>query len=207
MKQVKKVFFIALMIWIIYGVNSFATTGTITVEGARIRKEANTSADVVNVAYEGETVEIIEKSGEWYKVKYENSEGYIREDLMAVSGETEEKNNNEQEKINEAEASKEEEKQEETAQENVEEKKNIKSIEEKQIKKDIVRQNSSKPRPSFSSFICFDTLSRDIQCHILHLVIIIIKIRCRLWLIIYLTTVITGSNINTRRRSCVTYYR
>ncbi|MGN1301937.1 MAG: SH3 domain-containing protein [Clostridia bacterium] len=87
MHVVKKVFFIALMIWMLYFINSYATTGTITTEGARIRREANTSSDVITIVYNAETVEIIEKEGQWYKVKYGESIGYIREDLMNVDGE------------------------------------------------------------------------------------------------------------------------
>lgn len=89
MNVVKKVFFIALMIWMLFIVTSYAATGTINTEGARIRREPNTSSDVLTIAYNGETVEIIEKSGEWYKVTYGENTGYIREDLMKVEGEIE----------------------------------------------------------------------------------------------------------------------
>ncbi len=86
MKVVKKVFFIALMIFILCHAKTYAATGTIKTEGARIRQEANVSSEIITVAYEGETVEITEKSGDWYKVKYNDSIGYIRGDLMEVSG-------------------------------------------------------------------------------------------------------------------------
>ena len=84
---VKKVFLILLIIWLLYFVNSYAATGTITTEGARVRREANTESDIVTIVYNGETVEIIEKEGIWYKIKYGESIGYIREDLMNVEGE------------------------------------------------------------------------------------------------------------------------
>lgn len=85
MKVVKRVFFIALMIWMLLVINSYAGTATINTEGARIRREPNTSSDVLTIAYNGETVEIIEKSGDWYKIKYGESIGYIREDLLSIN--------------------------------------------------------------------------------------------------------------------------
>lgn len=91
MKVVKKVFFIALMIWLLSSIKSYASTGTINTEGARMRREPNTSADVLTIVYNGEKVELIEKSGEWYKVKYADNVGYIREDLLNVSEDIEQK--------------------------------------------------------------------------------------------------------------------
>ncbi|MBR6033715.1 MAG: SH3 domain-containing protein [Clostridia bacterium] len=90
MKVVKRVFFIALMIFVLCQVNSYAATGTVKSEGARMRAEANTSSDVVTLIEQGETVEIVEKNDDWYKVKYENSTGYIRGDLLEIMGEVEE---------------------------------------------------------------------------------------------------------------------
>ena len=90
MKVVKRVFFIALMIFVLCQVSSYAATGAVKSEGARMRAEANTSSDVVTLVEQGETVEIVEKSGDWYKVKYENNTGFIRGDLLEISGEVEE---------------------------------------------------------------------------------------------------------------------
>lgn len=92
MKVAKKVFFIVLMIWMLFNIKSYASTGTINTEGARMRREPNTSSDVLTIVYNGEKVELIEKSGEWYKVKYADNVGYIREDLLTASGDIEETN-------------------------------------------------------------------------------------------------------------------
>ena len=83
MNVIKKVFFIALMICTL-SVVSNASTGKINTDGARMRREPNTTSDVLTIVYSGETVEIIEKQGEWYKVKYGEHQGYIREDLMQI---------------------------------------------------------------------------------------------------------------------------
>ena len=50
----------------------FAATGTITVAGARLREEANTESNILTKIYQGEQVEILEKNGDWYKVKYKS---------------------------------------------------------------------------------------------------------------------------------------
>jgi cell wall-associated NlpC family hydrolase len=90
MNVIRKVFFIALMIWMLYYVAVSATTATIDTEGARIRKSPNTESEIVTIAYKGEKVEIVEKQNEWYKVKYGNSQGYIREDLLKLDEQQEE---------------------------------------------------------------------------------------------------------------------
>ena len=87
MKQIKNVFFIALMIWLLCSIDSNAATGKVTTEGTRIRKEANTSSVVLAEVNNGETIEVIAKDGEWYKVKYNEEIGYIRNDLIEVNDE------------------------------------------------------------------------------------------------------------------------
>lgn len=59
-----------------------ANTGKIIVETAKLREEANTEAKVLELASMGEEVEILEETEEWYKVKYKNITGYIRNDLI-----------------------------------------------------------------------------------------------------------------------------
>lgn len=84
MKVMKKTFLIALMIWALWTLSSKAATGIITTEGVNIRREANTTSEVLTIAYEGETVEVLEEQDGWYKVRYGEYEGYIRSDLLQV---------------------------------------------------------------------------------------------------------------------------
>lgn len=57
---------------------SFATTGTITVDTLRARKTPSTSSDVLRNLDSGDKIEIIEKSGDWYKIKLsDGSEAYV----------------------------------------------------------------------------------------------------------------------------------
>ena len=87
MKVIGKIFFIALMIWTMYSISALAATAIVDTEGARLRNKASTDGEVVTIAYKGETVEILVKEGNWYKVKYNGAEGYVREDLLKLEQE------------------------------------------------------------------------------------------------------------------------
>lgn len=73
---------------------SLAAEGKITTSSAKIRKEANTSCDVVGSAVYGETYDIVnEVTGSdgyvWYQISYEEDKlGYVRSDLMQKTGST-----------------------------------------------------------------------------------------------------------------------
>ena len=63
---------------IFFGIKSFATsTGVVNTETARMRAEANTTSNIVALVSQDEKVEILEKSVDWYKVKYKDNTGYI----------------------------------------------------------------------------------------------------------------------------------
>ena len=66
-----------------------ANTAKVNVETANIRKSADTNADIVEQANKDEEVEILEKSADWYKVKYNGVQGYLRKDLLNVAETTE----------------------------------------------------------------------------------------------------------------------
>lgn len=85
MKYLRKIFLITILIIAVLISTSFATTGTVNVQAARVRKEANTTSDIVTVVYENDEVEILEESGDWYKIKYKNDTGYIKKDFIKQS--------------------------------------------------------------------------------------------------------------------------
>ena len=63
----------------------------VTVETANLRKEATVESNILELISIGETVEILEKQGDWYKVSYKGIVGYLRSDLMEQPKVTEEK--------------------------------------------------------------------------------------------------------------------
>lgn len=52
----------------------------------RVRQSASSSAVVLGYLVNNETVEIIGKDGNWYKINYKNSIGYVHSDYIAVGG-------------------------------------------------------------------------------------------------------------------------
>lgn len=83
-KSILIIAIIGVLSLVFFGKSFAANTATVNVETANIREEANSEATIVEQASNGEEVEILEKTGEWYKVRYNNIEGYIRADLLDV---------------------------------------------------------------------------------------------------------------------------
>ncbi len=64
-----------------------ANTGKISVETANLRKEADENSKILEQFSMNQEVEIIEKQGDWYKVKAKGMTGYLRKDLITVNNE------------------------------------------------------------------------------------------------------------------------
>ena len=60
----------------------------------RIRSGASTSHSVIGYLYEGNTFDIIEKSGDWYKIKHNGRIGYVYGEYVKPAGESSSTNNN-----------------------------------------------------------------------------------------------------------------
>jgi len=80
---------IAILASIFIGTKVYATTGKTINDNTRLRKEASTNSDVVELISKNETVEIESEDGDWYKVSYKSSDGntykgYVRNDLLEV---------------------------------------------------------------------------------------------------------------------------
>ena len=69
-----------------------ANTAKVKVETANLREQPSSESKILEQASVGDEVEILEKSGEWYKVKYRNITGYLRNDLLEIA-EAKEANN------------------------------------------------------------------------------------------------------------------
>ena len=71
---------------------NFKATGTLTATDVRLRAKPNTESDVLGIyktnstAGDEITVDVIGINDGWFKVKYDGKTGYIRSDLMAVTG-------------------------------------------------------------------------------------------------------------------------
>lgn len=73
---------------ILLGTVVLAKTGTVNApSGLVLRKEASKSAQPITTVYDDATVEVLEQSGEWYKVKYGSYEGYMFAEFVEVEEE------------------------------------------------------------------------------------------------------------------------
>lgn len=74
-----------------------ANTAKISVETANLRETADEDSKILVQLSLNQEVEILQKTGNWYQVKTnDNVTGYLREDLVEVSGEVAEETQNEQ---------------------------------------------------------------------------------------------------------------
>ena len=63
----------------------FTTEGIITKSYVNLRSKPTTDSEKLSTLDNGETVEVLSMSDEWYKVRYDGITGYIRSDLMCAS--------------------------------------------------------------------------------------------------------------------------
>ena len=92
-KSIKSILFMAIIVSIgmfFINMSLAATTGKINVETANLRKEANADSSILEQLSLNEEVEILEKTGEWYQVKYKGMTGFIKQDLITTNGEIKE---------------------------------------------------------------------------------------------------------------------
>ena len=72
-----------------------ANTAKVNVDVANLRKTADSNSTILEQLNLNEEVEILEESGDWYKVEARNITGFLRKDLLTVNEEVEQTNNTE----------------------------------------------------------------------------------------------------------------
>ena len=74
--------------------NSFAANfAKINVETANVRETADANSKILEQFSLNQEVEILEETGDWYKIRAKGITGYIRQDLVTVEKSQEEANN------------------------------------------------------------------------------------------------------------------
>lgn len=95
MKNLKRILSITLGGIILIGTASLAKSGTVNApNGLVLRETASKSANPVMTVSDKEEVEIIEKDGEWYKVKYNSHEGFLFAEYVEENAEEQIKESN-----------------------------------------------------------------------------------------------------------------
>ena len=74
----------ALLISLICSTTCMATTAIVNTDTLKLRKEASTDSTVLELLNQGEKLEIIEESGDWYKVKVNKMTGFVHKDYIKV---------------------------------------------------------------------------------------------------------------------------
>ena len=92
---------ISLLITIFAVAKTFAVTNAqVATETLRVREEADTKSSITMLLSAGNKVEVLEATGEWYKIKSNGKTGYVKKEFVRVLGnseveQTENKANNE----------------------------------------------------------------------------------------------------------------
>ena len=89
-KSIKSILIISILgiISLFFIKGSFAAnTAKICVETANLREKANSNSRVLELLSLNDVVEVLEKDGEWYKVRVNRITGYLRNDLLIVNEE------------------------------------------------------------------------------------------------------------------------
>ena len=90
MKNLGKISIITIMGLAVFGTSVFAKTGKVynTSQGLVLRKEASKTSEALGTVENETEVEIIEESGEWYKVSTNGKEGFLFAEYVDVQEET-----------------------------------------------------------------------------------------------------------------------
>ena len=83
MKLIKKVIIITMFLLIITINKTYGSTGIVKVSATRLRKEPNTTSEIITNIYQDDEIEIIGEEGEWYKVSISGDTGYIYYTLLS----------------------------------------------------------------------------------------------------------------------------
>jgi len=120
MKKYFKLLIAMIIYLVIVVINSnvyAATEGIVTKDTVRMREKASTESKIVTLVSENQKVEVLEKNGEWYKIKFKEDgntyTGFVRTDMLKVNGDV--VASSEDETVTEEKKDVEEEKTEETA--------------------------------------------------------------------------------------------
>lgn len=103
MKNVGKIAAVGIISLLFIHSSFAADTGKVNVETANLRETADGSSKILELLSVNQEVEIIEKTGDWYKVKKDGITGYLRQDLLTVKGEEQKEENKENTQVTEPE--------------------------------------------------------------------------------------------------------
>lgn len=87
MKKIK-ILLIIVFLFIVSSTIVLAKSGTTTTDSVNLRNKPSTSSDVIKSLSKNESLEILEESGDFYKVLYKGRVGYVSKKFVSVAGES-----------------------------------------------------------------------------------------------------------------------
>lgn len=87
MKKIK-ILLIIVVLFIVSSTIVLAKTGTTTTDSVNLRNKPSTSSDVIKSLSKNESLEVLEESGDFYKVLYKGRVGYVSKKFVSVAGES-----------------------------------------------------------------------------------------------------------------------
>lgn len=84
LNKVKISLWISLFIIILFHIKAFAVAGTVTEITVNVREKASTDSKKIMYVTQDDVVEVLEKDGEWYKIKVKGTTGYIFGEYIKV---------------------------------------------------------------------------------------------------------------------------
>ena len=102
MSNLKRIASLTILLLALFVTSCFATAGTVNApNGLILREEASKSGKIITTISDNSNVEVTEESGDWYKVKYKNYNGYVFAEYVELEEpiEQEEQNTNTEDHI------------------------------------------------------------------------------------------------------------
>lgn len=87
MKKIK-ILLIIVVLFIVSSTIVLAKSGTTTTDSVNLRNKPSTSSDIIKSLSKNESLEILEESGDFYKVLYKGRVGYVSKKFVSVAGES-----------------------------------------------------------------------------------------------------------------------
>lgn len=87
MKKIK-ILLIIVVLFIVSSTFILAKSGTTTTDSVNLRNKPSTTSDVIKSLSKNESLEILEESGDFYKVLYKGRVGYVSKKFVSVAGES-----------------------------------------------------------------------------------------------------------------------
>ena len=87
MKKIK-ILLIIVVLFIVSSTIVLAKSGTTTTDSVNLRNKPSTSSDVIKSLSKNESLEVLEESGDFYKVLYKGWVGYVSKKFVSVAGES-----------------------------------------------------------------------------------------------------------------------